>query len=738
MFDFVNYTYSGLLSIIAALIGLACPLVIGRIEAIDKRYHSTLLAKRFIKEPSFVVFPVLIIINIALAIIVPFLLDGSKYGRWWILLQSAMMTLLLASLLWLFVDMLLYMSPKELQERILSKFFKAKKAGKKEAEKYFNQWVEIVPILLSSADDNIAQSVYDAWNKCVMSYYIKEHKWQEFDDYFLVGLTRINESLCKSERRLMSVNNGNGIVNSLQYLDMPMPEKYYRYLWKNLLLQVYYNRDEWLLSFWSTASQRYQLFMKDCDKKEKWQFFEFNIFFVAMLLQQNKYELVKKLLTYTNSKPETYPLVPSTMGEILETITTIYKKSEQPVFYYYEAKYPMPDMQGINDGRILGAAYMYLALLMYRVYTLVWYYGEDVALHTGMYIRGKYLNELEIWGRTIQVLKYWLKVINKNEELLSVVNFKEDIIRTRSEENHSHIPTPEEIVKDLEEMTERAKEDTKKHQPLDAGKIEASYKEAVRIISNALLPYKPLIEREDFDGEEQTLDCSQTMPFPREAYLKNPSVSHANIEETMTYPSINKFMNEISRTLFTTKRRKSYTISIDNIVQAIKSLKLGKKYVILSNGVNWDYIAERCVDVIKIGEDRWQCNEVEIYELPCYQRVFERMLYVIRKEDIPFIQFKSPLLEQKEKYHLLQKDSDYEIWASILDLKEYPDLHERVQSFGVQIDKNVLYTIGWQPVLKTRKGMEVTTIHVWYKLYDEGNPDDVNSVEAIDKKRKEK
>ena len=59
MFEFVNYTYSGLLSIIAALMGLACPLIINKIEGIDRRYHSTLLARRFMQESSFAWFAIL-------------------------------------------------------------------------------------------------------------------------------------------------------------------------------------------------------------------------------------------------------------------------------------------------------------------------------------------------------------------------------------------------------------------------------------------------------------------------------------------------------------------------------------------------------------------------------------------------------------------------------------------------------------------------------------------------------
>ena len=72
MFDFVNATYSGLLSVVVAIIGLSCPLIIERIENIDKHYNSTLLAQRFITEHTSVFFAVCMVINILVATIFPF------------------------------------------------------------------------------------------------------------------------------------------------------------------------------------------------------------------------------------------------------------------------------------------------------------------------------------------------------------------------------------------------------------------------------------------------------------------------------------------------------------------------------------------------------------------------------------------------------------------------------------------------------------------------------------------
>ena len=47
MFDFVDNTYSGVLSILSCLLGMSYPLIVGCIEKIDSRFHSTKLTERF-------------------------------------------------------------------------------------------------------------------------------------------------------------------------------------------------------------------------------------------------------------------------------------------------------------------------------------------------------------------------------------------------------------------------------------------------------------------------------------------------------------------------------------------------------------------------------------------------------------------------------------------------------------------------------------------------------------------
>lgn len=47
MFDFYNYNFSSLISILAALLGVAFPLILQCIQKVDEQYGSTRLSAHF-------------------------------------------------------------------------------------------------------------------------------------------------------------------------------------------------------------------------------------------------------------------------------------------------------------------------------------------------------------------------------------------------------------------------------------------------------------------------------------------------------------------------------------------------------------------------------------------------------------------------------------------------------------------------------------------------------------------
>lgn len=74
MFEFENSTYSGMLTILSCLFGIAYPLLLTSIERIDSKYKSTLLIRRFKTERVFRCFQAVLVTNLFVAVIAPFVL----------------------------------------------------------------------------------------------------------------------------------------------------------------------------------------------------------------------------------------------------------------------------------------------------------------------------------------------------------------------------------------------------------------------------------------------------------------------------------------------------------------------------------------------------------------------------------------------------------------------------------------------------------------------------------------
>lgn len=754
MFDFVNYTYSGLVAIFAAVIGLGCPLIITRIRGTDEQYGSTLLTQRFTHEVSFRVFVVAMLVNIVMVITLPFIIETSAHARVWIAVLSSVVLIFLVSLVLLFSDMLEYASPKKLSARILEDFHNAQKKGrKKEEELYFFQWVDLTPILLVSADYELTQSVYTELYAYIEAFYSGKGEKDKFDNYFLIGVTRINELLCQKEQRLITVNNSNTILALFITNKHSIPVAHYQVLWKNLVLQAHHDKDEWIMSYWETASQRQQMRKYNSDyaidaverrevqeetmKREDWEFLEFHIALVAMLLQKGKHGLVKRMLSFSNSQPQEYPLVPSTVADILSAFNKINQTSNAPgAFLYYETRFAMPDMHGISDGKILGAIYSYLTLLFYRLYALPWYYGSGYVLRNGIRVDNTSLAELHTWRDSLQIIRFWLKKVEADKELLKIVDYSDSEISERQESQYGRVATPEQIIKDAETVIENAEQNLKENQPYGESKVIAMYGEIVRILQEAIQPYL-VFANGNSKQEQLVLNCSTAQPYPNAAFVEDPDVSYVNIEETIAHMVVNHFSFEICKLFYMRCHGKSYRIVYEDLIKAIEKLQLSNQYVILAFGHIFENIAESDSRFEVKSDTYWRFKGMDIYEIPNSGRLLDRTLYIIKKADLPNLQFSKPVQEQIEKYRLDQKDKKYEIWASLLRLKDHPELQEKMTQIEDHINEYALFTLGWQPRILVKSEIDAIKIKVLYRFIDEGNPDDVETIEVVGEKNTE-
>lgn len=393
MFDFTNYTYSGMLSIVAAVFGIAYPQINASIERIDDKYSSSLLTMRLKNEKAFAIFNVLLVVNLIIAVVNPFLLDQSKCFYIYIVIQTIASIFLIGCFFHLFEIIRMYNDAETLHENIWKDYKEAVGKSTEKASIHFIEWVDLTNYILRSTNRKAARNVYDKWVEYITEFH-KSHIGTKvrYDNYAYDGITKINENICKLCYEPMSINNGNAFLTALLYPDGFISEDTYTILWSNLRLQIFYGKDEWVMDYWEQASQKYDLYMDNVStytinpltntnfteeeakqhNEERKRFLEFHVMFCAMLLQQGKYSLLKRILSFTQSQPPVYPLVPSTLTECFEMLSYLNGIYTNYPFLL-DRRYPMSQLKGIIGGKILGAANTYIALLTYRLYTLPYY-----------------------------------------------------------------------------------------------------------------------------------------------------------------------------------------------------------------------------------------------------------------------------------------------------------------------------------------------------------------------------
>ena len=751
MFDFLNTTYSGLLSILSALFGLSYPLVIGCIEKIDSKFGSTKLSERFQGECSYKWFKRVLVINLAMAVLFPFLMEWCADAHAKIIMgvQVGGTISMIISALCLFRKIISYYNITELQNGILDDYNTAVRKQDKEKEKeYFIQWIDLSGELLKSADDKLVQSVYEVLSNYIGRVYKKDStKALEFDPYYYDGISRINEFLSKGETRPISVNNTNSILTSLILIDSVVSETTYRYLWQNLKIQLFYDKDEWIMEYWKSASEKIRLFMNTTyispynqkgeldtkKKKQREEFLEFHIMLCSMLLQQKKYELLEQMLSFTQTEPPSYPLAPSTFSEILDVFNSVnHNISINPA--YYESRYRMPKMHGITEGKIAGAANCYLALLTYRIYAIRWDYGHEFVLNTGALPNT--LSELASLRNNLKRFKYWIERIRDDQELLQVVGIR-SLAEGNEDKAQIYAVKPDLLVSNMQDEIDEKMKNLKETSPLNDEKVASEQTELTENIQRAMMPYADLLKKRFEQEKYLDLNSSISEPFLNTAFLGNSDVNHFNIAGSMSSSMLENFRNLFASAFFVEHSNTDYRLSSEDLFQAIDRLALNEQHYIIAFGIYFDYYVGTVEGLEKESTHKYRYNKIRILSLDCSTEYFSQMLYIMEYDDRPFLYFLEPLEEEQQNLLLKKADKSYGLWLSIEKISEHPDLlTEPIKAqLGDKANQYSLFTAIWRPRLFFKgETYPMVIIKVKYRLTDEGNYDSVDKVKPFPQK----
>lgn len=754
MFDFTNYTYSGMLSIVAAVFGIAYPQINASIERIDDKYGSSLLTTRLKNEKAFAIFNVLLVVNLIIAVVNPFLLDQSKCCYIYIAIQTIATIFLIGCFFHLFEIIRMYNDAETLHVNIWNDYKIAVGKSSKKASVHFMEWVDLISYILRSTNRNAARNVYDKWVEYITEFH-KSHIGTKvrYDNYAYDGITKINENLCRLSYEPMSINNGNAFLTALLYPDGFISEDTYTILWANLRLQVFYGKDEWVMDYWEQTSQKYDLNTSNVSEysinpqtntyyteeevkqhnEERKRFLEFHVMFCAMLLQQGKYLLLKRILSFTQSLPPAYPLIPSTLAECFEMFSYLNRLYTNYPFLL-DRRYPMPQLKGIISGKILGAANTYIALLTYRLYALP-YYPFGVGYVFSLPATPQNSMDIHKEKDNIDALKFCIRKIESKKEYLSCIDIVHitEAISNINRIYHEKVKCLDCYIDDYINRLDEKDKDLRVNQLYDDKIVEKLEKEIYNEISSELDKYQLFYNNPKTDNTKvYRINASVCQLYPNQAFVDKPSVSYVDIDTNISDGVKYKFSHFFATT-FLQHATPQLNIASQDLFKAFDKLKLNNDYIIISFGVYWDYHVERNDNFVKKNDRVYSYDNIHIYNYKCGSKSLSDYIFILEKKYLPYLEFVEPSNEWTEKYHLNKIGKNLNIWLGLLKIADHKSLLAEKEFENIDGDPNelslfscvVLANIHWIPSAK------VLCIKNMHFGRDNGNNEKVENIKSF-------
>lgn len=376
IFDFTNYTFSGLLSILASLYGVGYPLIVQSIGSIYKQYDSDLLSRRFSKEPVYKWFQVLMVVNMAVAITAPFVLQAGWFNQIIITVQAICIVALIGSSVMLFQLILLYSNAGDLLKRL-----EGSKIDK-------NNVMEILDIAIY-AD---AQHNLDLYIKSLSSVFANIHQQQgdqpnqqietvnppAFYDGITVNIVRKLKEFIRMDDGHHFLYGNNDITATLynQISASRLSLQSHQLMWMLLNDAVEYNNHTWFNQYWqyadSYAMMKYHYVNYSSPlRHDKQMFMMRHVMIGGMLLHYGRTAWLNDVFFFTHSEPEHYGLIPSRFGDIIQMLELVdymcddFRYFPQQGFYYHD------QLSGVKDSKyFFRDALRYLTLLVIRLWSL--------------------------------------------------------------------------------------------------------------------------------------------------------------------------------------------------------------------------------------------------------------------------------------------------------------------------------------------------------------------------------
>lgn len=695
-FDITTESYSSLISIFSAIIGLSYPVLLQSIQRIDEQYDSVRLSRRFQQEFIFKIFKWILFINIIISLLSPFVIY--VFGEYFSVAIISVQTLFVAAMLFssfhLFNVIQIYYNPDELLKRLKNELTPSVKQMELK-DNYDKISIEMMNLIDISKYAS-SKGIYDIYNRSIFVVYSCFFEYQRtvqnnvevlYPDGFMNVLLEIRKySTDNTEYTFFYKENQ---ITSVLYSSIyrrKISNSTYQYMWRLLNDIIICDNREWFNQYWRLSDQYYSstfvsiltdnvIFGKD----DKDRFFEFHVVLGALLVYNGKYEWLKYIMYFTSQMPASYYLIPGTFVRIFELMKK-FNNMQSHSYMLISSVYPFKgiDLGVGSEESILNEIYKYLSLLFIRIFMF-----DDFNIN---FCDPKELPNID---ENISDNKFYISLVDIMRENVKKWFDSKCIEKINFE---VEIPTREAVLELLyqyqkkcegriDKIVSNPKLDTEKIKQLKSGLLENELKFIEKVIYNNKV-INGTLEKNDYLVKE--LKLPYRIALSEGDIIVGFSKHSYNLEEAIVKAMFNSIFRYYSLYFTINKSLIDYAIIYANLFKAINALALSKdKFIIVVQGVsleNYENIYGK-VNNLVVKNDIYYYNQIPMIEIISS----EPSILIIRKDDLPFYNFitedNPPLSLIDSKSRLFSNLDSIDPKTRILELQYYINFYykEKVQ-----------------------------------------------------------
>ncbi len=734
---------------ISTILGVAYPILLQVVTNLGEKYQSENILTVFKKEKIQFFFQYALFVSIALLAL--FIIVSRCCVHLEILAYGILYTLLIATLtliiffLILVKQVLLFFNPIELVGFLIKKHHASTQVN----NIYFASIAEITINSIKKDNEPILVKLTDFYN-------------QDFHKGIAIDTTNQTSSIPSIHLNLIhrcsqtylqyqSINNNylkNQMVSYGFVLDniseYPLSSETRTYLWDTLTRYCLAKNDDFIMAYWkkahsyftsgipaiyldydfTTAQPKNQL-VHDQRNKIRHDFLHFNYLAGALMLHTENHNALKRIFNYTQTLPESYELLPDTIGGIYKSFIEFEDPFDEQ-YIFIESSFPFPKLDGLKSHLLVKyAVRLYLALLFIRLYFL--HLTAHFQSPLDLPQPPQENSEKKLWLEKLELFYFAVEKTMTNSALLKALSF--EVVNDQDWLLRSNKPGPLDLLKDFESLLKTSITEQEQNQTVVAEKLKMFKKSSIEFVKQTT---ERIVKATNSDILTETPTKSWYVNGLKQLLDKAPFASskasnHLNFDSFLGAQLSNKLLTGFIETFYL-NLTSSYVIKTEDMLRTFEQLSLDETYVIVSTKNSLTYLAKN-LKTNKLSEETF--GETPIISFDNFNfPLVDQSFFILKKEHLPSVSYHIPSKEEIEKYHLEPYDAPTNLYGNVVNLNQYTELQtEILKDFpDSKIQTSVLAILSMKMEVKWKKDAKMIMLRIQTPYNNRGIPDDVKTV----------